>query len=135
MRSQQLPGPRAISQGCGQARSVPPISMPSICCTQAQNHKPSPREPTSGLRGHLKAQDQGLSSQGIAARNQLHSPHSSLFVPQQLKDASHVGSIQSLSHSRYNNNNNKNGLEDMGRGKGKMGQSERVTWTYIHYQM
>ena len=28
----------------------------------------------------------------------------------------------------------KNGLEDMGRGKGKLGQSERVAWTYIHYQ-
>ena len=27
------------------------------------------------------------------------------------------------------------GLEDMGRGKGKLGQSERVVWTYIHYQM
>ena len=26
-----------------------------------------------------------------------------------------------------------NGLEDMGRGKGKLGQSERVAWTYIHY--
>ena len=28
-----------------------------------------------------------------------------------------------------------NGLEDTGRGKGKLGRSERVTWTYIHYQM
>ena len=28
-----------------------------------------------------------------------------------------------------------NGLEDMGRGKGKLGQSERVAWTYMHYQM
>ena len=29
-----------------------------------------------------------------------------------------------------------NGLEDMGRGKeGKLGQSERVAWTCIHYQM
>ena len=27
-----------------------------------------------------------------------------------------------------------NGLEDTGRGKGKLGQSERVTWTYIHYE-
>ena len=27
-----------------------------------------------------------------------------------------------------------NGLEDMGRGKGKLGRSERVAWTYIHYQ-
>ena len=27
-----------------------------------------------------------------------------------------------------------NGLEDMGRGKGKLGQSETVAWTYIHYQ-
>ena len=31
-----------------------------------------------------------------------------------------------------------NGLEYMGRGKGKLGQSERVVvylWTYIHYHM
>ena len=28
-----------------------------------------------------------------------------------------------------------NGLEDMGRGKGKLGRSDRVSWTYIHYQM
>ena len=26
------------------------------------------------------------------------------------------------------------GLEDTGRGKGKLGRSERVAWTYIHYQ-
>ena len=24
---------------------------------------------------------------------------------------------------------------DTGRGKGKLGRSERVAWTYIHYQM
>ena len=28
-----------------------------------------------------------------------------------------------------------NGLEDTGRGKGKLVRSERVAWTYIHYQM
>ena len=28
-----------------------------------------------------------------------------------------------------------NGLEDTGRGKGKLGRSERVAWTYIPYQM
>ena len=28
-----------------------------------------------------------------------------------------------------------NGLEDTGKGKGKLGGSERVSWTYIHYQM
>ena len=27
-----------------------------------------------------------------------------------------------------------NGLEDMGGGKGKLGQSGRVAWTYIHYK-
>ena len=27
-----------------------------------------------------------------------------------------------------------NGLEDTGRGKGMLGKSERVVWTYIHYQ-
>ena len=28
-----------------------------------------------------------------------------------------------------------NGLEDTGRRKGKLERSERVAWTYIHYQM
>ena len=28
-----------------------------------------------------------------------------------------------------------NGLEDMGSGKGKLGWSERVAWTYKYYQM
>ena len=28
-----------------------------------------------------------------------------------------------------------NGLEDTERGKCKLGQSGRVAWTYIHYQM
>ena len=28
-----------------------------------------------------------------------------------------------------------NGLEDTGWEKGKLGQSERVVWIYIHYQM
>ena len=28
-----------------------------------------------------------------------------------------------------------NGFEGTGRGKGKLGQSERVAWIYIHYQM
>ena len=28
-----------------------------------------------------------------------------------------------------------NGLEDMGRGKGKLGRSERVAVTYIHHPM
>ena len=28
-----------------------------------------------------------------------------------------------------------NGLEDTGRGKGKLGQSERVALTYMHYRM
>ena len=28
-----------------------------------------------------------------------------------------------------------NGLEDTGRGKGKLGRSERVPWSYIYYQM
>ena len=28
-----------------------------------------------------------------------------------------------------------NGLEDTGMGKGKLERTERVAWTYIHYQM
>ena len=30
------------------------------------------------------------------------------------------------------NSDVENGLEDTGRGKGKLGRSERVAWTYIH---
>ena len=33
------------------------------------------------------------------------------------------------------NTQTENGLEDMGRGKGKLGRTERLPWTYIHYQM
>ena len=36
---------------------------------------------------------------------------------------------------RYKDTDVENGLEDMGRGKDKLGRSERVAWTYIHYQM
>ena len=36
--------------------------------------------------------------------------------------------------SRTGIKNIENGLEDMGRGKGKLGQTERVAWTYLHYQ-
>ena len=36
---------------------------------------------------------------------------------------------------RDGNKDAENGLEDTGRGKGKLGRSERVAWTYIHYQM
>ena len=28
-----------------------------------------------------------------------------------------------------------NGLQDMGRGKGKLGHCDRVAWTYIYYQV
>ena len=28
-----------------------------------------------------------------------------------------------------------NGFENTGRGKGKLGRSERMVWTYIYYQM
>ena len=28
-----------------------------------------------------------------------------------------------------------NGLEDTGRGKGKLRQSEKLAWIYLHYQM
>ena len=41
----------------------------------------------------------------------------------------------SLGQDRNKDADVENGLEDMGRGKGKLGRSERVAWTYIHYQM
>ena len=37
--------------------------------------------------------------------------------------------------TQNNQLNIEGGLEDMGKGKGKLGRSERVAWTYIHYQM
>ena len=40
-----------------------------------------------------------------------------------------------LSVLRNKDTDIENGLEDTGRGKGKLGRSERVAWTYIHYQM
>ena len=40
-----------------------------------------------------------------------------------------------LGHDRNQDADVENGLEDMGWGKGKLGQRERVTLTYILYQM
>ena len=43
--------------------------------------------------------------------------------------------LKNLEAGRNKDADIENGLEDTGRGKGKLGQSERVAWTYIHYQM
>ena len=43
--------------------------------------------------------------------------------------------LKNLGQDRNTDSDVENGLEDTGRGKGKLGQSERVAWTYIHYQM
>ena len=43
--------------------------------------------------------------------------------------------LQNLGQDRNKDADVENGLEHTGRGKGKLGQSERVAWTYIHYQM
>ena len=43
--------------------------------------------------------------------------------------------LMNLGQNRNKDTDVENGLEDTGRGKGKLGQSERVTLTYIHYQM
>ena len=42
--------------------------------------------------------------------------------------------LKNLGAGRNKDADIENGLEDMGRGNGKLGQSERVAWTYIHYQ-
>ena len=44
-----------------------------------------------------------------------------------------LAGIYNFSQKRYTKV--ENGFEDTGRRKGKLGQSERVSWTYIHYQM
>ena len=41
---------------------------------------------------------------------------------------------KNLGEDRNKDADVKNRLEDTGRGKGKLGRSERVAWTYIHYQ-
>ena len=43
--------------------------------------------------------------------------------------------LMNLGQDRNKDIDVENGLEDMGRGKGKLGQSERMAWTYIHYQI
>ena len=43
--------------------------------------------------------------------------------------------LKNLGHNRNKNTDVENGHEDMGRGKGKLGQSRRVAWPYIHCQM
>ena len=43
--------------------------------------------------------------------------------------------LKNLGAGRNKDTDIENGLEDMGRGKGNLGQSEKVAWTYIYYQM
>ena len=43
--------------------------------------------------------------------------------------------LKNLGQDRNKDADVENGLEDTGQGKGKPGGSERVAWTYIHYQM
>ena len=43
--------------------------------------------------------------------------------------------LKNLGQERNKDTDIENGLEDTERGKGKLGRSERVAWTYIHYQM
>ena len=43
--------------------------------------------------------------------------------------------LKNLGQDRNKDTEIENGVEDTRRGKGKLGQSERVAWTYIHYQM
>ena len=47
------------------------------------------------------------------------------------KNSSH----QTQGQDRNKDADGENGLEDTGRGKGKLGRSERVALTYMHYQM
>ena len=43
--------------------------------------------------------------------------------------------LKNLGQDRNKDTDVENGLEDTGRGKGKLGRSERVEWTYIYYQI
>ena len=43
--------------------------------------------------------------------------------------------LMNLGQDRNKDADVANGLEDVGRGTGKLGRSERVALTYIHYQM
>ena len=43
--------------------------------------------------------------------------------------------LMNLGQDRNKDSDVENGLEDVGRGNGKLGRSERVALTYIHYQM
>ena len=42
--------------------------------------------------------------------------------------------LKNLGAHRNKDADIENGVEDTGRGKGKLGRSERVALTYIHYQ-
>ena len=43
--------------------------------------------------------------------------------------------LKNQGQDRNKDADTENVLEDTGRGKGKLGRSERVAWTCIHYQM
>ena len=42
--------------------------------------------------------------------------------------------LMNLGAHRNKETDVEDGVEDTGRGKGKLGRGERVAWTYIHYQ-
>ena len=56
------------------------------------------------------------------------------FVPPSSRAVEVRWTLQPFAYSK-NNVYIENRLEDMGRGKGKLGRSERVALTYIHYQL
>lgn len=76
---EQLPGARVISQGCGQGRSGPPLSMPPFA-----PDKPGLQEQTSGI----KRASEGLELSFVQPSSCSLEPvtYSFLFVPQQLKN-------------------------------------------------
>ena len=43
--------------------------------------------------------------------------------------------LKNLGAHRNKDADIENGVEDTGRGKGKLGRSERAEWPYIYYQM
>ena len=58
-------------------------------------------------------------------------PYANTYIWNQKKK----GSEKPRGRTGIKTQDGENGLEDTGRGKGKLGRSERAAWTYIHYQM
>ena len=72
-------------------------------------------------------------SNRVKSKREKQIPYANTYIWNLKKKKNMV--LKNLGQDRNKDADVENGLEDKGRGKGKLGRNERETWTYIHYQM